>query len=206
MSLLSDTIRRAVAAVLFGIVAIMAVKSLLDPHADHLTAALVFATAVSGWFVAETVVSMEVARRATFRPVLVPHVQAAPGHAGAVLWGVRNVGQGPALDVNVTLAWAEGLVFELRRPVLAAGDSSFVTDPQRNEPSLAFEPLRQTHPVLSLTGSCRDVAGTHHEVNLTAPFADEWRRDAPLGIRHVTVREALDAQEAGRQRNQGDPE
>jgi len=104
------TFRRAVATALFGIVAIMALKALLAhgaSAAEYLTGALAFATAVYGWFTSETVTELQMAREATIAPILIPFVKILDRWNNQGSWGVKNIGLGPALEVNVSLSYGK---------------------------------------------------------------------------------------------------
>jgi hypothetical protein len=169
-------------------------------YAKH-TSVMADATRASSATQERTLEEMRAARRASYRPLLVPHVEAPPNALGGALWGVRNVGTGPALDVDIALGWSRALVFALRRPVIAVGETRFVTNRERNEePNLAFEPLRQGHPTLLLAGTYRDIEGTAHTANVTAPFRDEWNNNL-----HEALREMVEQQmrEAGIDPNTG---
>lgn len=196
---MSVTIRRLVATILFGIVAIVGVKVLFTPGLDgvlYLTAALAFATAVYGWFTSEVVTEMQVARVAASRPVLVPVVEEVPPWNGMVRYGVRNVGSGPAIAIDVILGYRETLRFRLRTPAIAPGETRFVrTSEGRGQDLILPGDKAPADAQLVLQGSCRDLAGRLHSVRESVPFVDAWGHNLLEAIAKMTARDALGAAE-----------
>jgi len=201
------TVRRVVATILFGIVGIMALKAMLAPGAgpiEYLTASLAFATAVYGWFTSETVAEMQAARVAASRPVLVPVVEEVPPWNGLVRYGVRNVGSGPAIAVDVTLGYLEALRFRLRTPAIEPGEIRFVrTIEGRAEDLIVPRDNTPAGVELVLEGSCRDSSGGSLLVRERVPFVDAWEHKWPDALTSITLKEALDAMEAAKK---ADPE
>jgi hypothetical protein len=118
-------------------------------------------------------------REAEILPVLVPHTELIDPRQPQVHFGVKNVGKGPATSVDVIIRWTEFVRFRLRCPVLEPHEVRWVKTMDRDIHPDAFNPatLPEGERTLLLTGNCRDVTGTVHPVNATAPFFDLWEHN-----------------------------
>lgn len=180
---LSVTLRRAIATALFGAIAIVAFKVLVTPGLDpekYLTAALALATAVSGWFVVETVLEMRETREAAYRPVLIPFARVTDHDQNTGVLGVKNAGLGPAMEVNVAMRYGEdygSYVFTLETTLLAAGEERPI-----RVGSIQFD--KKFHPDLwegrtfRLKGTCKDVRGAVHRVSSSVKANEGWSAEA----------------------------
>ena len=124
---------------------------------------------------ADAVEEMRHTREAEVRPVLVPHAALREPGQPLVHFGVKNVGRGPALSVDVIIRWTELQRFRLRCPVLEPGEVRIVKysgwpSGVTQDPALIPEAER----TLRLTGKCLDVGGATHPVDTRAPFFDHW--------------------------------
>lgn len=174
--------RRAIATALFGAVAIMAFRAMVTPGAgalDYLTGALTFATAVYGWFTSEMVAEMQAAREADVAPILVPYVKIVDQEKNQGWWGIKNVGRGPALGVNVTLSYGEeygSYRFTLESTVLGPGEEVFA--------HRKFHADLWRGRTFSLKGTCQDVHRMTHAVDVSVSANAGWtptvNRDNPV--------------------------
>jgi hypothetical protein len=119
-------------------------------------------------------------RRAQLRPRLVPVFAHAGPPAGRGNIFVMNVGEGTALDIDVTLHLApNGARSQLVSPMLRSGEKRIWN------PTLDGSAGAEDHPFfpdatpgrthLHLTGRCRDVEGVWHTVDETTPLRDAWQ-------------------------------
>jgi hypothetical protein len=116
-------------------------------------------------------------RRAGIRPILVPVFGELEGddqffQGQKLYWGVENVGNGPALDVVITLRYGDKQERRLERPMIRVGERRMVRD---GEGYRARVDLREsTDYTLALTGSFRDLDGKRYEANSSLPVRDWW--------------------------------
>jgi len=96
-----------------------------------------------------------------------------------VHFGIKNVGRGPALAVDIILRWTEVMRFRLRCPLLEPGAVRLVKvimndiHPDVINPATIEEGERR----LILTGICEDVANVEHAVNTWTPLVDRWENN-----------------------------
>ncbi|MEK7316642.1 MAG: hypothetical protein AAB011_10695 [Candidatus Eisenbacteria bacterium] len=120
----------------------------------------------------EAVEEMRRAREAEIQPVLVPYVRATDLLAGQLKWGVRNVGRGPALRIDVRVRLGRKWDWQLQASALMPGEVRFVRRAGDFGDNVTYSDL-QKHP-LQLTGSYFDSAGTEIRAEGAVPFGDGW--------------------------------
>jgi hypothetical protein len=165
---------------------------------ETLTFALVLITGYYALQNGKMAREMRRSREAQIRPKLAIDVHAlTPMY---VVARVRNVGQGPALDVDVKLTFepapdsdADPVVREWRTTVIAPGEHRDFMPPE----DLDMEPLARKWNVITLTGQATDAAGSTHTVDeATADLLEQQRRIAALGMLWEEDPERLGAREA----------
>jgi hypothetical protein len=139
---------------------------------------------------------MAESRKASVRPVLVPMMEFSSvfGDRGQGHWGVKNVGFGPALDVDVSVSYEPGETgFRLKRAVIERGDARWVStrDDTIKPDYLSLDVIAQDHPTLYLRGSYRDVLGHTHDAAMMMPFRDRWEFVVPKELEGKTLRDIL---------------
>jgi len=179
-----------------------------------LTGLLVLITAFYAWQTRKMVGEMEATRvaqaaavdemrrtrEASIRPVLVPHTELLDPRQPQVFFGIKNVGRGPAIAVDVVLRWVELMRFRLRCPVLEPGEVRLVkvgtygTDPDPINP----ETHEAGERTLRLTGRCEDVAGVVHAVDSRAPLFDQWENNISEELEREIIAEARASRDRAR--------
>lgn len=125
----------------------------------------------------EAVEEMRRARAASIRPRLVPFAERVDPRQRQMRWGVKNVGVGPALSVDVRLRWWERMPRRLRCTLIEPGEVRLVKvcgddlHPDLIDP----ENFVEEELVLILVGTCKDVADEVHAVDERAPLLDQWK-------------------------------
>lgn len=131
---------------------------------------------------------MRRAREAEIRPILVPFAEATELIAHQMIWGVKNVGKGPALRIDVRLGYGGRWWRRLRAPVIMPGEARYVPDPQNPQKrDTQYSDIREGP--LQLAGSYHDVAGVQIDANGEVPFVDEWTSLARENLRAMVDRQ-----------------
>ncbi len=146
---------------------------------EWLTLALVVITFYYAVQTHRTVREMRKAREAALRPHLVPVFEPAgpPRERGNIY--VMNVGEGAALDIDVTLHLApDGMRSRLQTPMIKSGERRIWN------PTLDGSSGNPDHPFyldaapgrtrLHLVGRCRDVARVWHTIDESTALRDGW--------------------------------
>jgi hypothetical protein len=151
---------------------------------ETLTAALVAITGYYAWQNRRMATELRRSREALIRPKLAVDVHLlTPMFAMA---RVTNVGQGPALDVDVELAFepapdsgAKRVVKGWRANVIAPGEHHDFQPPE----DVDLEPLVRSWNRITLNGRMEDASGAKHKVDEeTTDLLELWKRIKELGI------------------------
>jgi hypothetical protein len=121
---------------------------------------------------------MRAEREDAMRPRLVPLVRFDEANTGRV--HVQNIGPGIALDVQVVLSFEPGeMRSRITLPFLLAGEQRPWQTSRRNylrgvPAPYSPEAHLPNHTHVHLTGTCRDLLGRTHAVDVRTPVVDGW--------------------------------
>lgn len=147
---------------------------------DWLTLGLVLITGYYAWQTHRTVAEMRDARLAAIRPHLVPVFKYDEPGLGVGAINIENLGQGSALDIDVTLSLEpDGMRTRWQGAILRSGERRLWSPTTEGGPGRARHPVRpaafseRTH--VRIVGRCRDIAGKVHTFDERVPLRDDWQ-------------------------------